>query len=79
MGFFVCFWPSGEARATLVPRTRKETTPPAAEALSLPRWTAGENPWTVFHFVFYLFWTFGIAFWGERIGFNDLVNFFLTA
>ena len=38
-----CFWPSREAGAILVPRRRKDTTAPAAGALSLTRWARGKS------------------------------------
>ena len=38
-----CFWPSREAGAILVPTRRKDTTPPAAGALSLTRWARGKS------------------------------------
>ena len=75
VGFLVCFWPSGR-HVDLRSQGAEGHHAARGGGAECPPLDRRAAPWAVFLSVFYLFWASGTAFWGERIGFSDLGNFF---
>ena len=77
VGFLVCFWPSGR-HVDLRSQGAEGHHAARGGGAECPPLDRRAAPWAVFLSVFYLFWASGTAFWGERIGFSDLGNFFFS-